>query len=1483
MSVVNLKSWVMLMVLFTVGAVSALPIYVSPLDGEDLQPGVNFSYVFNFTTGSDCSGVLLSSSSDIMTGKNGVGFVDIDISSLSVKPDYLCEYRDGSLRKIHSFSDMVLEDVWVNALDVGSDLDVSGALDVGTSLDVGSNLDVVSSGFFGFLGSLIDRINKIWVSDIDASGSITAGFFIGDGSGLINLNLSGVDTSGLDADLLDGLDSTVFYNASNPAGYITSADVVDVSDVWVNTSGDTMTGVLDMGANKITGLSNGTAAQDAVTKSQLDAISAGASSDSDLLDGYDSSFFMPLNTSVVGDFDFNGGWAAGGLSIVNGDLYAQTAYLYNLTSLAVNTLNINGSIVPAAGFDDAFDLGSASLGWRDLYLGGEVRADGTGDNYFMGNLGIGVSSSGVKLHLYADTLGVWEAIQTNGTDVDANLQLQTQTGGWIFKTDGSDNQKLNIITSGGIRSPNITMFTIQQDGNVGIGTTSPSDKLEVNGSISVTSGNDVCVQGGICLSTVGSGSVGGTGTANYLSKWTAGSTIGNSVIYDDGSKVGIGTASPDELLDIRPVPFSSNQKGGIKISDTGNNWDFGIYLKSDGSGIPRLSFKGDNKEDAMVIDGDGKVGIGTSSPDAKLEVNGDIIFGSGNPFRSSANVLKGAVGQNGIFIRSAISSEGNPSYSNIDDINTGMFLPGADVLGLTTGGTERMRIDSAGNVGIGLTAPDEKLHVASSTGAKLQLERVDSIINGGNVLGDINFAGDEGSDRYVSARIRALTSEAWDATGKGSDLTFSTTASNTEILTERMRIDASGNVGIGTTSPGAKLEITSTNSNHLRLEHSTGFHWSIYRNAVDGNLKFDDSINGNAMTIEDTGNVGIGTSTPGARLDIFARANDASNPGFKLDTLTRTAGDTVFEITGSSGTNGVYVKNDGKVGIGTTGPGVKLHVSTTAAEVIRAERTGSSANVVYTAKNTAGSTYFGRPNGGFFGVGPNLDLASGPYMSIDTSGDVGIGTTSPSGSLKLDVEGAVGATQYCDETGANCIDIADVVYGNTVTGSLQYTSGSTEQVDKSAFVDYSSTMTELAGAGWNWGFHVEHGNDNGYGMTLVRDQTGKDLYYRNKDANVYSQWYEIWSEKNDGAGSGLDADLLDGITSASFLRSDADDSMGGRLTISSGSNGNAYNLAPLEIYESWASGAGEGPHISFHYGGSVASQIGFMKGDSSGDISILDNPGTGYETLRVRDLKIGTTAIIDGSRNLVNVGSATLAGTLNMGNNAITNINWAGSDDGAGSGLDADLLDGVTSAWFVRSNADDTVIRTLTFTDADRAITATSTGFTSTTIASSSSGASGTGLYGGATSSTGETFGIRATTTSSSSGSYGIYCTANGGKCGGNKVWSGTSDGRFKDNVTTISDALEKVKALRGVTFDWNNLSNATGHEMGFIAQESIDYIPEVVGQDKDGYYNMAYGPITALLTEAMKEQQVMIEDLQAENLELVARIDRIEGMLELG
>jgi hypothetical protein len=95
------------------------------------------------------------------------------------------------------------------------------------------------------------------------------------------------------------------------------------------------------------------------------------------------------------------------------------------------------------------------------------------------------------------------------------------------------------------------------------------------------------------------------------------------------------------------------------------------------------------------------------------------------------------------------------------------------------------------------------------------------------------------------------------------------------------------------------------------------------------------------------------------------------------------------------------------------------------------------------------------------------------------------------------------------------------------------------------------------------------------------------------------------------------------------------------------------------------------------------------------------------------------------------------------------------------------------------------------------------------------------------------------------------------------------SDIRIKGEIETINSALNKVIQLRGVTYIRTDEDAPKGKQMGVIAQEILEVVPEVVNQDASGMYNVSYGNLAGLFIEAIKEQQLQIEDLklQIQNL----------------
>ena len=133
-----------------------------------------------------------------------------------------------------------------------------------------------------------------------------------------------------------------------------------------------------------------------------------------------------------------------------------------------------------------------------------------------------------------------------------------------------------------------------------------------------------------------------------------------------------------------------------------------------------------------------------------------------------------------------------------------------------------------------------------------------------------------------------------------------------------------------------------------------------------------------------------------------------------------------------------------------------------------------------------------------------------------------------------------------------------------------------------------------------------------------------------------------------------------------------------------------------------------------------------------------------------------------------------------------------------------------------------------------------------------------------------------------SSGNVGIGTDSPGAKLDvsgdiratGDVVAFASSDERLKDNVELISNPIEKVKELRGVTWEWNEEASEAAKQtpnVGVIAQEVEKVLPELVHDRENGYKGVDYSKLTGLLIEVVKTQQEKIESLES-------RLDKLEN-----
>ena len=193
---------------------------------------------------------------------------------------------------------------------------------------------------------------------------------------------------------------------------------------------------------------------------------------------------------------------------------------------------------------------------------------------------------------------------------------------------------------------------------------------------------------------------------------------------------------------------------------------------------------------AITIDSSENVGIGETSPLGKLHAK---VSDTGASASAQGNLLVLEDTENGLSILSSTSGAGYINFGDSDDNDIGMIIydHSANAMRFWTNAAERMRIDTNGNVGIGQTSLGHKLTVNGSAFDGIQLQ------SGGS---DCGYLGVNTDTVYV---------------GAGSNLIFHTGNAGLTNGTERMRIDSSGNVGVGTTSPSRILDVEVSGGNAL--------------------------------------------------------------------------------------------------------------------------------------------------------------------------------------------------------------------------------------------------------------------------------------------------------------------------------------------------------------------------------------------------------------------------------------------------------------------------------------------------------------------------------------------------------------------------------------------------------------------------------------------------------------------------------------------
>ena len=852
-----------------------------------------------------------------------------------------------------------MDTVIADASDIGA---VAGNIsDVTTVAGINADVDTVA-GIAAKVTTVADNISDVQSADTNAANASASASQAANSASAASASATTASTKATEASnsatAASNSATTATTKATEAAGSATTATTkateASTSATNAATSATTATTKASEAASSATSASG--SATTATTKaSEADASATSAASSAtdssnaaSTWTNYYSTYLgaadAPPTADVQGNalqtgafyYDTGAGSNTVGLYVYNGSSWVYSTNYNNVTApyslaqdLATNGNDISFGDNAKANFGASNDLQI----WHDG-SNSRIKDSGTGDLFIQGSTNVQIEDASGANMIFATSGGSVKLFHNALTKLET-----TSTGVDVTGTIKADN---DLILGGadGTNAASIVGFAPYNWGG-------SSDDLISSIEMSPVVGTQD--DGVIELKTANNINTGGT-----LKTRLKVDNLGDISFYEDtgttpkffwdasAERLGIGTNSPSALLHLQgahpiirltdsdtgadSLISASSSTGALSISaDNGNelNNSF-INFKTDGS-------------ERMRIDSSGNVGIGTSNPVSIGGHTGVLTLHGDN---ATAIVLKDNVSRKDIRL-----DDGNLSVRN-------------------SAGESHLMVTDGGNVGIGTASPDSKVTV-----------------DGNLSFPEMSFKASNQTSRKLTIGMTDSTDHYISAVGSETKLLFKTQD------TERMRIDSSGNVGIGTTSPSSALEVADSGV-ELRITDTRNQTFTV-----------GDTIASLGFYSNDvSGSSGGANNLPRGAIDVVT----TSTFGSTHDMVFRTRGDETADASEK-----VRITSTGKVGIGTTSPSATLEVNAGSFQAMKLRRgtSGTDANIITFAQGDGTSV------GHIGGVGSGgLQLRTGSgngteRMRIDSSGNVLVGTTTSTVGFNNAIEG----------------------------------------------------------------------------------------------------------------------------------------------------------------------------------------------------------------------------------------------------------------------------------------------------------------------------------------------------------------------------------------------------------------------------------------------------------------------------------------------